>query len=86
MCHKLNEIMNLCGFYNYLNDDFRKEVSLICAFNIDQAYIIVQDYELFIKSRWTKHQDLFRTFFRSQFINNNLLLGAPPYRFSSSSA
>jgi hypothetical protein len=47
MCHKLNEIMNLCGFYNYLNDDFRKEVSLIYAFNIDQAYIIVQDYELF---------------------------------------
>jgi len=45
-----NEAMNLHRFYKGLNDDFRKEIRLIGAFTLDQAYTVVQDYELLIKS------------------------------------
>jgi hypothetical protein len=33
-------------FCRGLNDDFRKEIMFIGVFTLDQAYIIVQDYEL----------------------------------------
>jgi hypothetical protein len=45
-----NEAMTLHRFYKGLNDDFRKEVRLIGALTLDQAYTVVQDYELLIKS------------------------------------
>ena len=50
-----NEAMTLCRFCKCLNDDFIKEVRLMGVFTLDQAYIVAQDYKLFIKSRWTKH-------------------------------
>jgi hypothetical protein len=59
---------------------------LIGAFTLNQAYNVVQDYELLIKSWWTKHQDPLRTLFRSQFRNNDFLLGVSPRRFNLSSA
>jgi len=40
-----------------LNDDFRKEIKLIGALTLDQAYVIKQDHGLFIKSQWIKCQD-----------------------------
>jgi hypothetical protein len=46
----------------------------------------VQDYELLIKSRWTKHQDPSRIPFRSQFRNNDSLLDVPPCRPNPGSA
>jgi len=52
-----NEVMTLCMFCRGLNDDFRKEIMFIGVFTLDQAYIIVQDYELLIKIQWTNHQD-----------------------------
>jgi hypothetical protein len=77
----------LCiDFCKGLNDDFRKEVRLIGVFTLDQAYTIVQDYELLIKSRWTKHQDPHRIPFKSQFRSNDSLLDAPSYRSNPSSA
>ena len=81
-----NEAMTLHRFYKGLNDNFRKEIRLIGAFTLDQAYIVVQDYELLIKSQWTKHQDPLRIPFRSQFRNIDSLLGAPPCRPNLSSA
>jgi len=58
---------------------------LIGSFTLDQDCTIVQDYELLIKSRWTKHQNPFRTLFRSRFRNNNFLLGVAPRRYNPSS-
>ena len=81
-----NEAITLCRRCKGLNDDFKKEVRLIGAFTLDQTYIVVQDYELLIKSWWTKHQYPLRIPFRSQFKNNDYLLGAPPYRPNPSSA
>jgi hypothetical protein len=44
-----NKVMTLRRFYKGLNDNFRKNIRLISAFTLDQAYIIVQNYELLIK-------------------------------------
>ena len=66
-----NETMTLYRFYKNLNDDFRKEVRLIDAFILDQAYTIMQHYKLLTKSQLKKHQ--------------NTLLSAPPCRSNSSS-
>ena len=72
--------MTLRGFCKGLNDDFRKEIQLIGDFTLDQAYIVIQDYELLIKNQQIKHQDPHNTPFRSQFRNASSLLGAPLYR------
>lgn len=69
-----------------MNEDFRKKIRLIGAFTLDQAYTIVQDYKLFAKSQWIKCQDPHLTPFRSQFMNDDSLLGASSYRLNSSSA
>jgi len=81
-----NEAMTLRRFCKSLNDDFIKEVRLIGVFTLDQTYTVMQDYKLFIKSRWTKHQDPLRILFRSQFRNNDSLLGASPCKLNPSSA
>ena len=81
-----NEPMTLRRFYKGLNDDFRKKVKLTSAFTLDQAYTVVQDYELLKKSQWTKHQNPFKTSFRFQFRNNGSLLSASPCRPNPSSA
>jgi len=81
-----NEVMTLRRFCKSLNNDFIKEVRLIGVFTLDQAYTVAQDYKLFKKSRWTKYQDPLRILFRSQFRNNDFLLGAPPCKLNPSSA
>jgi hypothetical protein len=60
-----NKAKTLRRFCKGLNDDFIKEVMLIGAFTLDQDCTIMQDYELLIKSRWTKHQNPFKILFRS---------------------
>jgi hypothetical protein len=82
-----NEAMILHIFCKGLNDDLKKKKDQAHrCFPLDQVYTIVQDYELLIKSRWTKHQAPLRIPFRSQFRNNDFLLGASPYRPNPSSA
>jgi len=41
-----NKALILCRFCKGLKDNFRKEIKLIGGFTLDQAYTVVQDYEL----------------------------------------
>jgi len=81
-----NKALTLRRFCKGLKDNFRKEVRLIGGFTLDQAYTVVQDYELLVKSQWIKCQNPRITPFRSQFRNDGFLLGAPSYRLNLSGA
>jgi cell division protein FtsI/penicillin-binding protein 2 len=67
-------------------NDFRKEIKLIGALTLDQAYVIKQDHGLFINSQWIKCQDPYSILFRYQFRNDGSLLGALSYRSNPISA
>ena len=45
---------------------------------LDEAYTLVQNYELVTKSQWTRCQDTRSIPSRSQSGSNNSILGAPP--------
>ena len=47
---KENESMTLRKFCKCLNDDFKKKIMLI-GVTLNQAYIVLQDYEMLIKSK-----------------------------------
>jgi hypothetical protein len=46
-----NKALTLRRFCKGLKDNFRKVVRLIGGFTLNQAYTVVQDYELLIKSQ-----------------------------------
>jgi hypothetical protein len=73
-----DEVMTLSRFRKGLNDDLRREVVLRGVSTLDNAYTLVQNYDLVIKSQWTRHQDTRSIPSRSQPGSNNSILGAPP--------
>jgi hypothetical protein len=73
-----DEVMTLSRFRKGLNDDLRREVVLRGVSTLDEAYTLVQNYDLVTKSQWTRRQDIRNTPSRSQPGSNNSILGAPP--------
>jgi hypothetical protein len=73
-----DEVMTLSRFRKGLNDDLRREVVLRGVSTLDEAYTLVQNYDLVTKSQWTRCQDTRNTPSRSQPGSNNSILGAPP--------
>ena len=69
--------MTLSRFRKGLNDDIRREIVLRGVSTLDEAYTLVQNYELVTKSQWTRRQDTRSTPSRFQ-SGNNYILGAPP--------
>ena len=52
-----DEVMTLSRFRKGLNDDLKREVVLRGVSTLDEAYTLVQNCDLVIKSQWTRHQD-----------------------------
>ena len=52
-----DEVMTLSRFRKDLNDDLRREIVLRGVSTLDEAYTLVQNYDLVTKSQWTKCQD-----------------------------
>lgn len=75
--------INLSRFQKGLNDDVRREVILRGVSIIDEAYILVENYKLVMKSQWRRHQDTCSIPPKSKPCNNNFLLGVPPRKPNS---
>jgi len=75
---RVDEVMTLSRFQKGLNNDLRREVMLNSVSTLDEAYTLVQNYNLVIKSQWTRRQDTRNTPSRSRPGSNNFILGAPP--------
>jgi hypothetical protein len=73
-----DEVMTLSRFQKGLNDDLRREVVLRGVSTLDNAYTLVQNYDLVTKSQWMRHQDTRSIPSRSQPGSNNFILGGPP--------
>ena len=52
-----DEVVTLSRFRKGLNDNLRREVMLRGVYTLDEVYTRVQNYDLVIKSQWTRHQD-----------------------------
>ena len=75
--------MTLCRFQKGLNDDLRRQVAFKGVSTLDEAYTLMQNYELVIESQWTECQDTCSIPSRSQPNNNNSLLGDSPSKPNS---
>ena len=75
--------MTLCRFWKGLNDDLRRQVAFKGVSTLDEAYTLMQNYELVIESQWTECQDTCSIPSRSQPNNNNSLLGDSPSKPNS---
>lgn len=70
--------MTLNRFQKGLNDYLKRKVVFRGMSTLDEAYILVQNYELVIKNQWTGHQITCSIPPRSQPDNNNSSLGDSP--------
>jgi hypothetical protein len=52
-----DEVMTLSRFRRGLNDDLKKELLLREITTLDQAYTLIQDYELTTKSQFPRLTD-----------------------------